>query len=79
MQTQAQFSPMRSDLENYAEDIVEFIDNYHAEISNGLTYLKSALVDLTEAPEMAPQMQRISFFTALKDASRELSLFLETC
>lgn len=79
MNAEPQFSPTRGNLESRAEEVVEFIDTYHSEIVDGMTYLKAALIDLTEAPEMAPQMQRISFMTALKDASRELSLFLETC
>lgn len=76
MQKNPNFSPTRAQLEDSAEDLLEYIRKNHSETAAHQTYLKAAIIDLTEVPEMAPQMQRISFMTALKDASHELELFL---
>lgn len=77
MQKEAHFTPTRELLEEYAEQILTFINKYHSSIAPYERYLKSAVIDLTEVPEMAPQMQRISFLTSLRDASKNLLSFLE--
>lgn len=77
MQKDAHFTPTREQLEECAEQILTFINKYHASIVNYERYLKSAVIDLTEVPEMALQMQRISFLTSLRDASKNLLAFLE--
>lgn len=76
MQKSSSFTPTRAQLEESAENLLEYIRKNHSETAPHETYLKAAIIDLTEVPEMAPQMQRISFMTALKDASHELELFL---
>ena len=76
MQKDPNFSPPREQLEETAELIIDFINNNHSKTAPHESYLKAAIIDLTEVPVMAPQMQRISFLTALKDASHELELFL---
>jgi hypothetical protein len=76
MQKDANFTPTREQLEEIAETIIDFINNNHAKIAPHESYLKAAIIDLTEVPVMAPQMQRISFLTALKDSSHEIDLFL---
>lgn len=76
MQNDAKVTPTRSQLEDYAESLLSFIDRYHEEVAEHKSYLKAAIIDLTEVPQMAPQMQRIAFLTALKDASHEIELFL---
>jgi hypothetical protein len=79
MQKNSSYTPTRGQLEDQAELIIDFINDNHAKTSPHESYLKAAVIDLTEVPEMAPQMQRIAFLTALKDASHELELFLSCC
>jgi len=76
MQKDTNFSPTREQLEEIAETIIDFISTHHSKTAPHESYLKAAIIDLTEVPVMAPQMQRISFLTALKDASYEIDLFL---
>lgn len=76
MQKNPNFTPTRNQVEENAEKIIDYMDKNHDQISSHESYLKAAVIDLTEVPVMAPQMQRISFLTALKDASHELELFL---
>jgi hypothetical protein len=76
MQKDKHYSPTRGQLEEFAEMILNYIDKYHAKISHHNSYLKAAVIDLTEVPVMAPQMQHVAFLTALKDASHELELFI---
>jgi hypothetical protein len=76
MEKDATFSPKREQLEEHAEWIIDYINNNHAKTAPHESYLKAAVIDLTEVPEMAPQMQRIAYLTALKDASHEMELFL---
>lgn len=76
MQKNKDFSPTRDELDTIAEDIIDFINDNHEKTLPFESYLKAAIIDLTEVPEMSPQMQKISFLTALKDASKELELFL---
>ena len=79
MQKNPSYTPTRNDLEECAEQLIDFINDNHAQTLPLESYLKAAIIDLTEVPEMAPQMQRISFLTALKDASNELNLFISSC
>jgi regulator of sigma D len=76
MQKDEKFAPTREQLEDIAEDMIDFISKNHFQITPHDSYLKAAVVNLTEVPVMAPQMQRISFLIALRDTSREMDLFL---
>jgi len=76
MQKDEKFSPSREQLEDIAETMIDYISKNHLKITPHDSYLKAAVIDLTEVPVMAPQMQRISFLTALKDGSHEMDLFL---
>jgi hypothetical protein len=76
MQKQPEFTPTRDQLETYAEQLLEFISKNHDIITPHDRYLKAAVIDLTEIPEMAPQMQRISFLTCLRDASKNMNEFM---
>ncbi len=76
MQKDEKFTPTREQLEEIAEDMIDYISKNHFKITPHDSYLKAAVVDLTEVPVMAPQMQRISFLIALKDTSHEMDLFL---
>ena len=76
MKKNPKHSPTRAELENQAEAIMDYINHHHAKIASHESYLKAAVIDLTEVPQMAPQMQSIAFLTALKDASHEMALFI---
>lgn len=76
MKKDAKHSPTRAELAKHAEAIISYINHHHTKIASHESYLKAAVIDLTEVPQMAPQMQRIAFLTALKDASHEIALFI---
>lgn len=73
------FTPTRDQLEENAEMLIDFIGKYHSKTAAYESHLKAAIIDLTEVPQMNPQMQRIAFQTALKDASQRIDLFLSCC
>ena len=75
MQKETKFTPTRAQLEECAEMILDYINQNHSKIAPHTSYLKAAIIDLTEVPQMSPQMQRISFLTSLKDASKNIELF----
>lgn len=79
MQKNSSFSPTRNQLEEHAEDLIDLINDHHDDVVAHESHLKAAIIDLTEVPEMAPQMQRIAYLTALKDASQKMQLFLSCC
>lgn len=79
MQKETHYLPTRSDVEKYAVQINDLVVTHREEVRQFVSYLKAAIIDLTEVPEMHPQMQRISFLAALKDASQKLQLFLDCC
>lgn len=76
MQKDDKFTPTRENLEDIAETMIDYISKNHFKITPHDSYLKAAVIDLTEVPVMAPQMQRLSFLIALKDVSHEMNLFL---
>lgn len=71
------FSPSRKEIEQHAKVLIDLMNQYHEQVRNHENHLKAALIDLTAIPEMAPQMQRLSFLVSLKEASKELQLFLK--
>jgi hypothetical protein len=79
IQKQTAYTPSRGDVERYAVAINDVIMKNRDHVRQFESFLKAAIIDLTEIPEMHPQMQRISFITALKDASHKLQLFLDCC
>ncbi len=79
MQKDEHFTPTRDQLDEYAELIIDYISHYHSKTAPYESHLKAAIIDLTEVPQMNPQMQRIAFLTALKDASQRMDLFLSCC
>ena len=79
MQREHRYTPTRHELEECAEKLIDFMHQHHKKIAPYESYLRAAVIDLTEVPEMSPQMQRISFQTAVKDAAKNLDLFLSAC
>lgn len=73
------FMPTREMLGEFAQEIIYFASRNHEKTMKHESYLKAAIIDLTEVPEMSPQMQRIAFQTCLKDASKELSTYISCC
>lgn len=76
MQKDAKYTPTRDILEDEARSLIALINAHHSQVQPFEAHLKAAIIDLTEVPEMSPQMQRIAFQTALKDASAKIQLFL---
>jgi hypothetical protein len=76
MHKEDKFTPSRDQLDEIAETMIDFVSKHHVKITPHDSYMKAAIIDLTEIPLMAPQMQRIAFMTALKDSSHEMDLFL---
>ncbi len=79
MQREPSFLPTRDQVEKYAIEINAVIVRNRDTIRQFESFLKAAIIDLTEVPEMHAQMQQISFLTALKDASQKIQLFLDCC
>ena len=79
IQKQTQFTPTRDEVEKFAVQINDVIMKNRNTVRSFESYLKAAIIDLTEVPEMHPEMQRISFLAALQDASQKLQLFLNSC
>jgi hypothetical protein len=79
MQKEHSFLPSRDDVEQYAVQINDLVMNNREKVRQFESYLKAAIIDLTEVPDLHPQMQRIGFLTALKDASQKIQLFLDCC
>ena len=78
MQRKNDYSPTRDDLEYCAEELITLLNKYKEKTAPNERFLKTAVIDLTEVPDMAPQMQRISFLTALRDASANIDQYLNS-
>ncbi len=76
MQKDTNYTPERSDLDQFSARAVELIQKYHPKIATNQKTLLAAVIDLTEVPVMHPKMQRVAFQTALKDASANLDSYL---
>jgi hypothetical protein len=76
IQEHPEYTPTHKDLEEIAKQILDCMSKNHDVIAFHARYLKAAVIDLTEVPEMSPQMQRISFLTCLRDASKNLDEFI---
>ncbi|SRR5581483_198260 len=76
MKKDSKHSPTREQLADHAKALIGYINHNHSRIAAHESYLKAAVIDLTEVPQMSQQMQRIAFLTALKDASHEMALFI---
>ena len=79
MQKDNHYTPTREQLEDPAEALIDFLSRHHSKAAPFASHIKAAIIDLTEVPVMSPQMQRIAFLTALKDASQKIDLFLSCC
>lgn len=77
IQQDEHFNPSREEINKQAKVLIDLMNQYHEQVRNHENHLKAALIDLTAIPEMTPQMQKLSFLVALKEASKELQLFLK--
>ncbi len=68
---------LQKEVDLAAKQIITVINDHHSEIARWETYLKNAIIDLTEVPYMQPQMQRIAFETSIKAAVKNLQSFLD--
>jgi N12 class adenine-specific DNA methylase len=78
MNKEKSFIVEQKELNKLAEQIIGVINKYHSQVVKQESLLKAAIIDLTEVPTMQPQMQRIAYLTALKDAASNIQKFLET-
>lgn len=79
MNKNSTYLPTRDEIEQYAEQLNHVIVNNRQQVKPFESYLKAAIIDLTEVPDLHPQMQRIGFLGALRDASQKIQLFLDCC
>src|SRR5690349_14523026 len=79
MHKNSTLTPTRDEVEQYAVEINQLVVNNRQKVKQFESYLKAAIIDLTEVPDLHPQMQRIGFMTALRDASQKIQLFLDCC
>jgi hypothetical protein len=79
MHKNSNFTPTRDEVEVYAVEINQLVVDNRQKVKQFESYLKAAIIDLTEVPDLHPQMQRIGFMTALRDASQKIQLFLDCC
>jgi hypothetical protein len=76
MKKDPKFLPKQTELDAYSNQVVQLIQNYHPKITPEQKNLLAAVIDLNEVPLMHPQMQRIAFETALREASKNLEHYL---
>ncbi len=76
MERKSNYTPTRDEIEFCAEEMIEFIAKNKPKIKADEHYLKTAIIDLTEVPEMTNELQRVAFLTALKTASKNVEYFL---
>lgn len=67
---------LQQDIEASAKQIISIINAEHSKIVKLESYLKNAIIDLTEIPVMQPEMQKIAFQAGIKAAIDNLQLFL---
>ena len=68
---------LQQGIDQCAKDLLHIISKNHVSIAKFESYLKNAIIDLTEVPHMQPQMQRIAFEVSIGAAIKNLKSFLE--
>lgn len=68
---------LQQDVDNSAEELMSIMSKHSKEIGKYTSYLKNAIIDLTEVPQMQPQMQKVAFQEAIKAAKKNLQTFLD--
>ena len=68
---------LQQGIDQCAKDLLGIIQKNHASIAKFESYLKNAIIDLTEVPHMQTQMQKIAFEVAIRAAITNLKSFLE--
>lgn len=76
MERKSNYTPTRDEIEFCAEELINFIAKNKAKIKADEHLLKTAIIDLTEVPEMSAELQRIAFLTAMRTASDNIETFL---
>lgn len=75
MKKDKSFCPSVQELDKYAKKIVQFVEKHHKECDKTKSFLKDAIIDLTEIPLMHPQMQRVAIETAIKMSVENIDKF----
>jgi hypothetical protein len=68
---------LQNEIDLCARDLLSVITTYRPAISKTESYLKNAVIDLTEVPYMQAKMQKIAFEVAIKAAMKNIESFLE--
>jgi len=71
-----QFIMPQTEIDACAREVIDIINQYHASIYKFESYLKNAIIDLTEIPYMQPHVQKISFEISVRAALNNLQAFL---
>ena len=69
---------LQDSLEQCAQEILSVINEHKEQVIKTESYLKNAIIDLTEVPYMQEEMQKIACEVALKAAIKNLEYFLES-
>ncbi len=67
---------LQSKIDQGAKDLMTIVSANHTTLFKTESYIKNAIIDLTEVPYMQPQMQRIAFEVAIRAAIKNLESFL---
>ena len=71
------YPALQEEMDRCAKEIISIIGESHSKIVKIESYLKNALIDLTEIPHMQPEMQKIAFQVGIKAAIDNLKLFID--
>lgn len=75
MNKNEKYCPDVQELEVYATKIIRFYEKYADSNSKSSSYLKNAIIDLTEIPVMHPNLQRIAIKTVINEAIKNIDHF----
>ncbi|MBX9924110.1 MAG: hypothetical protein K2Y01_08375 [Rhabdochlamydiaceae bacterium] len=70
------YPALQGEIDSCAKEIISITHTHYEKIGNLISYLKNAIIDLTEVPYMHPQMQKIAFEVAIQAAIKNLESFI---
>jgi len=68
---------LQNEIDLCAKDLLSVVTTHRDTIAKTESFLKNAIIDLTEVPYMQVQMQKIAFEVAIKAAIKNLESFLD--
>ena len=69
---------LQNKIDQNAKELLALVSENHKTIFKTESYLKNAIIDLTEVPYMQPQMQKIAFEVAIRASIKNLGAFLDS-